>query len=365
MPRKNDIENIDSLDSRYKEFLESAKNKILSTRIRIAKAACQAQINLYWWFGQQIVESQEKYGWGKSIVERLAKDLARDFPDATYGFSARNLWEMRLFYLEYKGYPKLQQLVAEIPWGQHLVILHRVKDVKAREYYLEATREMGWTRNTLTLQVNSQAYERQALASKQHNFERALPKHLAEQADRAMKDVYMLDTLGLKKPVLEAEIEISMVNKIKDVILELGYGFTFIGNQYRLVAPSGTESFIDLLFFHRQLRSLIPVEIKSGKFKPEYAGKMNYYLNLLDDLVKEEWENPSIGIILCTDRNRIDVEYALRGIDKPVGVSEFKLTRTLPEGLMGMLPKAKKLEDEILRELGASNNAQNDEDDFD
>ena len=161
----------------------------------------------------------------------------------------------------------------------------------------------------------------------------------------------MLDTLGLTGPALEAEVEASIVSKIKNVMLELGYGFTFVGSQYRIVAPSKTESFIDLLFFNRHLKSLIAMEIKMGKFKPEYAGKMNYYLNLLDDLVKEEWENPSIGIILCTERNHIDVEYALRGIEKPVGVSEFRLTRTLPNELNGKLPEASLLETKILKEL--------------
>lgn len=351
MYKQISIERFNSTDENYDQLLETAKARILSTRIRVARAACQEQINLYLWFGQQIYESQEKYGWGKAIVERLAKDLAKSFSGSTYGFSPRNLWDMRRFYLEYKDCPKLRQIVAEIPWGQHLVILSKVKDIKAKEYYLEATRQMGWTRDILILQITSQAYERHVLASKQHNFESALPQHLAEQADRTMKDIYMLDTLGLNKPVLEAEIEEGMVRKIKDVMLELGYGFTFIGNQYRLVVPSGTEIFIDLLFFNRQLRCLVAMELKSGKFKPEYTGKMNYYLNLIDDLVREEWENPSIGIILCAERNHIDVEYALRGLDKPIGVSEYRLTRTLPNELSGKLPEAEKLEAEILKEL--------------
>ncbi|OYZ36158.1 MAG: hypothetical protein B7Y25_08215 [Alphaproteobacteria bacterium 16-39-46] len=341
-----------STDTNYVKFLETTKNKILSTRVRIAKAACQEQISLYWWIGKHIIDSQEKYGWGKSIVETLAKDLSKFFQGSTYGFSARNLWDMRRFYLEYKEFPDLRQLVADLPWGQNLVVLNKVKNIEARRYYLEAARQMGWTRDILTLQINSNAFERHALPKKLHNFEQALPKHLAEQADRSMKDIYMLDTLGLTRPMLEAEVEAGMVNKIKDILLELGYGFTFVGNQYRIVAPSKTESFIDLLFFNRHLRLLVAVEIKMGKFKPEYAGKMNYYLNLLDDLVKEEWENPSIGIILCTERNHIDVEYALRGIEKPVGVSEFRLTRTLPEELSGKLPDAALLETEILKGLG-------------
>ena len=180
-----------------------------------------------------------------------------------------------------------------------------------------------------------------------------MPAHLAEQANEAMKDVYVLDTLGITKPVVEREIERRMVNKIKDVILELGYGFSFIGNQYRIVTPDG-ERFIDLLFYHRKLQGLVALEIKNTKFRPEYAGKMNYYLNLLDDFVKEPHENPSIGIILCPTKDKFDVEYALRGIDKPVGVSQMRLTKELPSQLSQKLPGAKELEDSIYLEIGAN-----------
>jgi len=239
----------------------------------------------------------------------------------------------------------------KFPGGQNLVILGQVKDYQAREYYLKSTRDMGWTRNVLEIQIKSQAYERHIVEKKDHNFQTALPIHLAEQADKAMKSVYMLDTLGLTQPVLEAQLEESMVGKIKEVMLELGYGFAFISNQYRIVSPGGTENFIDLLFYNRRLQCLIAVELKTGKFKPEYAGKMNYYLNLLDDFVKEPWENPSIGIILCASKNHVDVEYALRGIDKPVGVSEFTLSRSLPKALRDKLPNAKEIEKEILRQM--------------
>lgn len=273
------------------------------------------------------------------------------FPGSGFGFSARNIWDMRRFYLAYKDFPNLRQVIAEIPWGQNLTILIKVKNNNAREYYLESTRKCGWTRAVLTMQIESQAYERHALQDKQHNFENALPEHLAEQADKTMKNIYMLDTLGLTNPILEAQLEKAMVDKIQDVMLELGYGFSFIGNQYRIISPSGTESIIDLLFFSRPLKSLVAIELKSGSFKPEYAGKMNYYLNLLDDLVREEWENPSIGIILCSEKNHIDVEYALRGIDKPMGVSEFRLSKSLPEELSNKIPDAQVLEAAILKEM--------------
>ncbi len=261
---------------------------------------------------------------------------------------------MRRFYLECENQPFLQRLVAEIPWGQNLVILSKVKDLDAREYYVRAVREQGWTRDVLVIQINSQAYERHLLTKKQHNFEQALPEHLAEQADRAMKDIYMLDTLGLTKPVLETVLENQMVAKIKNVMLELGYGFAFVGNQYRINAK-GREYFIDLLFYNRKLKALVAMELKTGKFEPEYAGKMNFYLNLLDDFVREPDENPSIGIILCSERDKFEVEYALRGLNKPVGVSEFRLTKILPAELQDKLPRVDEIENEIRKGLRTVN----------
>jgi predicted nuclease of restriction endonuclease-like (RecB) superfamily len=222
---------------------------------------------------------------------------------------------MRSFYLAYRCNPNLVQLAREIPWFSNVMIFEKVKETKGQEYYLKYTSECGWSRNVLLNQIKAKAYERHVLAPKQHNFAETLPEHLAEQADEAMKDVYMLDFLGIGKPVIEREMELRMVNRIRDVILEMGYGFAFLGNQYRL-SLEGKDYFIDLLFYHRRLKSLVAVELKSGVFLPEYAGKMNFYLNLLDDLVREPEENPSIGIILSADRNRVEVEYALRGLDK-------------------------------------------------
>lgn len=338
----------------YKEFLEKAKSQIYGTRVRAATAVNRELIALYWWIGEHIVTSQEKHGWGKSVVERLSQDLKAEFSHKT-GFSPQNLWYMRQFYLEYHNKPNLQRLVGEIPWGQNLLILSKVKDDAAKLYYLKATFECAWTRDVLNMQINSKNYERQVLANKQHNFHTALPAHLAEQADKTMKDVYMLGLLGITEPVVEAEMERRMVSKIKDVILELGYGFSFIGNQYRIVTPD-SEYFIDLLFYHRKLQSLVALELKTTKFKAEYAGKMNLYLNLLDDFVKEPHENPSIGIILCSDSSKFDVEYSLRGIDKPVGVAGYELTRDIPARLKDSLPAPEELEEKILFELGLDEN---------
>lgn len=335
----------------YAEFLRDIKGRIQQARIRAFKGASRELVDLYWHIGSGIVERQERHGWGKAVVERLSRDLQKEYPGVG-GFSAPNLWFMRQLYLEYHDDPNLLQLVREIPWGQNIMIMTKVKAAAQRRYYLKATAELGWSRNVLLNQMKGQAFERHRAENKQHNFDDALPEHLAEQADDAMKDVYMLDFLGIAKPTLERELERRMINKIRDVILELGYGFSFIGNQYRIKAGE-KEYRIDLLFFHRKLKSLVAVELKAGSFQPEYAGKMNFYLNLLDDFVRETGENPSIGIILCAERDRIEVEYALRNINKPVGVAEYRLTRQLPDNLAGNLPDAAQLESEILRELGA------------
>lgn len=342
----------------YQNFLNRVTTEIRQARVRATKSVNKEAISLYWWLGEHIVQHQNEHSWGKSFVEKLSIDLRKVFSEAKFGFSPRNLWDMRRFYLEYKDHPNLRQLVAEIPWGQNLLIMNKVKNNEERLYYLTATKEQAWTRDTLSAQINSNAYGRHQLADKKHNFNATLPKELAEQADQSMKDIYMFDMLGITKPVIEAEIENRMVEKIKDVILELGYGFSFIGNQYRIVTPD-SEYFIDLLFYHRKLQSLVAVELKRSKFKPEYAGKMNFYLNLLDDFVKEPHENPSIGIILCGEHTKFDVEYSLRGIDKPVGVAGYQLTRDVPEKLKDALPNADQLEEKIMFELGLDNESKN------
>lgn len=333
----------------YISFLEDIKARIQLARIQTARVIYKGVSQLYWTIGEQIVLSQKEHQWGESIVEQLSYDLMKTYPGKT-GFSSRNLWFMRQLYIEYADHPILKQLVSEIPWGQNIVIMRYVDGEEARTYYIKATLEMGWSRDVLLNQIKAQAFERHRLIEKQHNFKQALPKHLAEQADLALKDSYMLDFLGIQKPILEAELENKMISKIPGVILELGYGFSFIGNQYSIKA-NNTEYFIDLLFYNRRLKSLVAVELKIGKFKPEHAGKMNFYLNLLDDFVREPDENPSIGIILCSERDRFEVEYALRGLNSPVGVSQYQLTKILPKELKDKLPNVANLERELMREL--------------
>lgn len=320
----------------YRLFFEDIKRGIQIARISAAKAVNKELTKLYLDIGKKIIEKQEAFGWGKSVVEMLSVDLQKEFGN-TEGFSARNLWDMRRFYTQYRADEILRQLVAEIPWGHNLLIMNKITDRNEREYYIKATIENGWSRNVLGLQIKNNTYQRQKLSTKQHNFNKALPEHLAEQADQTMKNVYMLDFLGITNPVLEKVVEEKMVEKVKELILELGYGFAFIGNQYKVSSPT-KDYFIDLLFYHRKLKCLVAFELKTGEFKAEYAGKMNLYLNMLDDFVKEKEENPSIGIILCTEKDHFEVEYAIRGFHKPIGIAEYMLIKELPNKFKGTLP---------------------------
>lgn len=323
----------------YIKFLNEIKSRIVASRIQAIRSVNKELINLYWDIGKRIVERQKKFGWGKRVVEQLSRDLINEYANSK-GFSRDNLWRMRMFYLEYKE-EKLAQLVPELPWGHNILIMQKVKNMKEREYYITSGIKFGWSRNVLLNQIKANAYLL-SQRKKTHNFPRALPVHLAEQADESIKSVYSLDFLGITKPVLERELEKRLVEKIKQFILELGYGFSFIGNQYRLTLENN-KYFVDLLFFNRNLKCLVAVELKIGKFEPEYAGKMDFYLNLLDEQVKLKDENPSIGIILCADKDNIVVEYALRSVKKPVGVAEYYLTKKLPEYLVGKLPDANAL----------------------
>ncbi len=329
-------------------MVREVKERITSARIQAVRSVNHELIRLYWDIGKNIVERQERYKWGDNIVEMLARDLKEAFPEVR-GFSDRNVWNMRRFYEEYKNNPFLQQAVAEIPWGHNLLIMEKVTDEKEREYYIKSSRDFGWSRNILLNQIKAGAYAL-SLKQKTHNFPKALPAHLSEQADEAIKCVYNLDFLGITKPILEKDLEKRLVEKMKHFILELGFGFSFIGNQYRLTLAN-KEYFVDLLFYSRRLKCLVAVELKTGTFEPEYAGKMDFYLHLLDEQVKLHDENTSIGIILCAEKNNIVVEYALRSVKKPVGVAEYYLTKTLPEAFKGKLPDAQALKLPIQQEL--------------
>ncbi len=335
------------LSEEYKKTLELIRAEIQTARISVVKKITREHIAHYFNIGRIIVEKQGELEWGKSVVEKLSKDLQDGYPDSN-GYSARNLWDMRRFYTRYAENEKLRQLVAEIPWGQNLVILSKIKDDKEAEFYLKATSEYGWSRNVLLNQIKAQAYRRALSENKSHNFDSALPEYLSEQADEALKSEYNLEFLGLQEGVKERELESRMIERIRDVIMEFGSGFAFLGNQYK-VSLGDKDYYIDLLFYHRKLQCLVAIELKTGEFKPEYAGKLNFYLEVLDNTERTENENPSIGILLCAEKDSLEVEYALRITNKPIGVAEYQLTRDLPEEFQEYLPDeeviAKKLKE--------------------
>jgi predicted nuclease of restriction endonuclease-like (RecB) superfamily len=333
----------------YGAFLNEIKRRITTARINAARSVNRELIKLYWDIGGIIVARQKQHGWGQGVVRQLAADLAADFNNLE-GFSANNLWRIRNFYLAYKDHPKLAQLVQEIPWGQNIVILQMVKDIEERAYYISASSEMGWSRNVLLNQIKAGAYQHQKTMPKQHNFPQALPAHLAEQADESLKSVYSLDFLDITKPVLERELERRLVEKVKRFMLELGKGFCFIGNQHRLTL-NDNEYFVDMLFYNRILKCLVAIELKTGKFEIEHAAKMDFYLDLLNEQIKLDDENPSVGIILCVQKDSVVVEYALRRAINPMGVAEYRLAKKPTKELKAILPDERDLRDQLLLEM--------------
>ena len=353
----------------YTRFVSELKKRIQSARTSAARAVNRELVLLYWDIGRGIVEKQKQFGWGESVVEQLARDLQSAFPRAT-GFSASSLWRMRQLYAVYSSPEFLAQAVRElrphkesspqpeflaqavrelavsIPWGHHIELLNKVRDEKERLYYLLATARFGWSRNVLLHQIKGGAYKRSLKEGKAHNFPAALPGHLAEQAEEALKSSYNLEFLGLGRAVREREIEDRLIERLRDFILELGYGFCFVGRQYRL-ALGKKEYFVDLLFYHRFLKALVAIDLKVGEFQPEFAGKMDFYLNLLNDRERAADDRPSIGIILCAEKDNLEVEFALKTKGNPIGVAAYQLQPKLPAELKGKLPSARQLTDAI------------------
>lgn len=308
----------------YSDIFKYIVSEIKSTRLVIANRINTSMIQMYWNIGKRLSEENMEKGYGGSVVKRLSIDLKNEFPD-TSGFSPRSLWDMKRFYeFYYEEDKKLPQAVAVLPWGHHRLILSKIKERDEAIFYIQSAIEMGWTRDVLLNFIKADTYTHTKLLPKQHNFGKALPEHLQEQADEIMKSTYNLDFLGILTPLKERELEKRLVEKIRLFLLELGNGFTFIGNQYRLTLNQ-KEYFVDLLFFNRKLKALVAIDLKIGNFQPEYIGKMNHYLSLLDDQVRMPDENQSIGIVLCADKDHVEVEVALRDINKPIGVADYRL----------------------------------------
>jgi predicted nuclease of restriction endonuclease-like (RecB) superfamily len=318
----------------YSNLLQDIKSRIRAAQYEALKAVNKELIALYWDIGRMIAGRQKGETWGKSVVQQLAADLQKEFP-GRQGFSAQNLWRMRQFYQAYAQKQKLSPLVREIGWTHNVIILMNCKDDLEREFYIRMTRRMGWSKNVLVHQIENKSYEK--TITNQTSFDKALPAPLKHQAKLAVKDEYTFDFLELGEEHAEMELERALMAKINRFLIEMGGAFAFIGNQYRLEID-GQEFFIDILLYHRRLKCLVALELKIGKFQPEFVGKMQFYLAALDDLVRQKGESPSIGIILCKDKDKTIVEYALKETRKPIGVARYKVVNKVPAEYKKELP---------------------------
>jgi predicted nuclease of restriction endonuclease-like (RecB) superfamily len=377
------------MEIEYKNWIIELKQRIRSAQLKASIAVNEEMIRLYWDIGKSIAEKQKAFGWGSKVVEMAAADLKRELPD-TNGFSRTNLFEMRKFYLFYSknqivhqaagqlqielreteneavnntaeqfeneqyrieneivhqadGQLDKESILTKIPWQHHVVILNKCKKINEAEFYLKQTILNNWSRNILELQIASKLIDRAGKA--QNNFELTLPKFQSDLAIETLKDPFKFDFLTLESNVQELELERRLTENITQFLLELGKGFAFVGRQYPLKIGN-KERKIDLLFYHLKMHCYVVIDLKTGEFEPEHAGKMNYYLSAVDDLLKSETDNPSIGLILCKTKETIDVEYALRDINKPLGISTFTFNE-LPDNFKSIMPTVEELENEI------------------
>ena len=319
------------LEKDFKDIVLNIKNEIKTSQTKTMIEVNKNLITLYFRLGK-IISENSKYG--KSFIKNVSTELKLEFPNMK-GFSERNLNYMKLFYEEYRDDENLQQLVANLPWGHNLLLMEKFKDKKIRKLYAQATVENGWSRNVLSFQIDGQYHLR--VGNSANNFNNTLPNPNSDLVNNVIKDPYIFDFITLKDGYKEKELETAMINKIRDVLLELGNGFSFVGNQYKLTVGND-DYYIDLLFYHLKLRCYIVVELKANSFKPEYAGKMNFYLNAVNDMLKSEFDNPSIGLILCQEKDKLTAQYSLKGIEQPIGVSSYEIAKFLPEDILRELP---------------------------
>ncbi len=356
----------------YAAWLKEVKLKICSTQVKAALSVNKELIHLYWYLGEQIIKKQKNARWGSGFIDQFSKDLKNDFPDIA-GFSSKNLRYCRAFYNFYTGAEiwqqavakleevaeadKWQQLVAEkedinfhqivlpltsqIPWGHNIHIFVKAESFNEAHFYINQTLENGWSRDVLALQIKLNLYARQGKAIS--NFKQTLPAPQSDLAEQTIKDPYIFDFLTMTQPYNERDIESQLLQHMTKFLLELEKGFAFVGRQYHLKVGE-TDYYLDLLFYHIKLKCYVVIELKNTKFIPEYAGKLNFYLSAVDSLLKSESDNPTMGILLCRHKNKIETEFALRDINKPMGISEFTLTEILPEELKGSLPTVEEIE---------------------
>lgn len=332
----------------YGVLLDELKSNILTSRNKAALTVNSELIYLYHQIGTKVINAQKKHGWGAKVIEQLSQDLRSAFPDMK-GFSPQNLKYMRKFADEYELNAIGEQAIDKVPWGHIVTLIYEVADKSQREFYVQSAIENGWSRNVLSMQIENNLFGRRGKAVT--NFKAKLPALQSELANMSLKNPYIFNFLSLDKKAHERDIERGLIDHIEKFLLELGDGFAFLGRQYHLQVED-QDFYLDLLFYNVKLRAYVVIELKAGKFKPEYAGKMNFYLSAVDDLLRTPGDNPSIGLILCRSRVGVLAEYALRDMSKPIGLAEYQLTESLPDNLKGALPTIEELEQELSKGIG-------------
>ena len=330
-------------DENYLALLNDLKQRIQTSQVKAAMAVNRELILLYWHMGREILSRQEASGWGSKVIDRLAKDLKRAFPDAK-GFSTRNLKYMRSFAAAYPDEAIVQEVLAQIPWYHNLALMEKLKDPEARLWYARKSLEKGWSRNLLAMHIGADLYqrERRQPSTAITNFAQTLPVPQSDLAQQLIKDPYNFDFLTLHQGAQERELEAALVAHIRDFLLELGVGFAFMGSRYALMVDD-EEYFIDLLFYHTQLRCYVVIDLEMGEFRPELAGSMNFYVAAVDDRIRHPDDQPTIGLVLCKSKRQTTAEYALRNVSTPIAIS----THQLPANLQGQLPSIEQLQDEL------------------
>ena len=320
-------------DNEYLKTIEAIKQDIKAAQYKAVLSVNSTLILLYYHIGQVINEYKS---WGNKFVDNLSRDIKLEFPD-TKGYSVRNLKYMAKLAMVFPDVVIVQEVLAQLPWYQNIALLDKIKNRDIHIWYARKAIENAWSRNVLVHQIESKLYERQVLADKVSNFDHRLPAPQSELAQQTMKDPYIFDFITIKEDMIERDIEEALVRNVTRLLLELGKGFAFLGNQYHLNV-GGDDFFIDLLFYNLNLRCYVVIELKTGAFKPEYAGQLNFYLSAVDGMLKKEIDNPSIGLLLCKSKNDLVAEYSLKDMSKPIGVSEYRVTSDLPEELKEQLP---------------------------
>ena len=326
----------------YISIVENIKHEITAAQYRAAVHVNADLLLLYHSIGCIINDHKS---WGNKFIDNLATDIKMSFPESK-GYSVRNLKYMAKFAEAYPDREFVQQVVAQIPWGHNIILMDKVSNPDERVWYIQKAIENSWSRNVLVHQIESGLYKRQVSAEKVSNFEHRLPSPQSELAVQTMKDPYVFDFIPFREDMLERDIEQALVRDITKLLLELGTGFAFVGNQYHLNV-GGDDFYIDLLFYNLNLRCYVVIELKTGDFKPEYAGQLNFYLSAVDGILKKEHDNPSIGLLLCKSKNNLVADYSLKDISKPIGVSEYKVTSNLPDDLEDQLPSIEDIQKRI------------------